>query len=205
MVNGLDTFVMLPNLRVITGHHVPRGPSNNEVGTHRPKLLFPRLSLFFAKTQIFGLMAVIIQKRKSLRHSSLGTKMRLQCLQRATVAISQPFSTSSRIVTCFHEVEVDDEKQTFSDREPMHQRIYNLISEVWPLCASNPLIRLSDVIVHIQQDDHGETTFRISHKNAFREYFASLLPVSSIKDALIPQARTIEQHYISLESLLFFR
>lgn len=128
MVNGLDKFVMLPNLRVITRHHVPRGPSNNEVGTHRPKLLFPRLSLFFAKTQIFRLMAVIIQKRKSLGHSSLGTKMRLQCLQRATVAISQPFSTSSRIVTCFHEAEVDDEKKTFSDREPMHQRIYNLIS-----------------------------------------------------------------------------
>ncbi|KAL6791068.1 kinase-like domain-containing protein [Trichoderma sp. SZMC 28012] len=94
--------------------------------------------------------------------------MRLQCLKRATVAISQPFSTSSRIVTCFHEVEVDDEKKNFSDRESMRQAIYDLISH---------------------QDDHGETTFRISHGNAFREYFASLLPVSSIKDDLIPQAR----------------
>ncbi|KAL7953108.1 putative serine/threonine protein kinase, variant 1 [Trichoderma compactum] len=127
----------------------------------------------------------------------------LSLVFRFNLDISQPLSTNSRIVACFHEIEVDDGKKTFSDRESMRQGIYDLISHVWPLCAANPSIRLPDVIVHIQQDDHGETTFRISHESAFRKYLASLLPVSSIKDALIPQVRTTELHYISLESLQF--
>ncbi|PNP51217.1 hypothetical protein THARTR1_08121 [Trichoderma harzianum] len=127
----------------------------------------------------------------------------LSLVFRFSLDISRPLSTSSRIVACFHDIEVDDEKKTFSDRESMRQGIYELISHVWPLCASNPSIRLPDVIVHIQQDDDGQTTFRISHESAFREYLASLLSVSSIKDALIPQARTTKLHYIPLESLQF--
>ncbi|KAK4062816.1 uncharacterized protein Triagg1_9686 [Trichoderma aggressivum f. europaeum] len=122
---------------------------------------------------------------------------------RFNLGISQPLSTSSRIVACFHEIEVDDENKTFSDRESMRQGIYDLISHVWPLCASNPSLRFPDAIVHIQQDDHGETTFRISHERVFRDYLTSLLPISSIKDSLIPPARTTELHCISLESLRF--
>ncbi|KAL6689959.1 putative serine/threonine protein kinase, variant 1 [Trichoderma pleuroticola] len=127
----------------------------------------------------------------------------LSLVFRFSLDVTRPLSTNSRIVACFHDIEVDDEKKTFSDRESMRQGIYDLISHVWPLCASNPSIRLPDVIVHIQQDDDGQTTFRISHESAFREYLASLLPVSSIKDALIPQARTTKLHYIPLESLQF--
>ncbi|KAL6796390.1 putative serine/threonine protein kinase, variant 1 [Trichoderma sp. SZMC 28013] len=127
----------------------------------------------------------------------------LSLVFRFNLDVSQPFSTNSRIAACFHEIEVGDEKKTFSDRESMRQGIYDLISHVWPLCASNPSICLPDVIVYIQQDDYGETTFRISHESVFREYLASLLPVPSIKDALIPQARTTELHYISLECLQF--
>ncbi|KAL7781099.1 putative serine/threonine protein kinase, variant 1 [Trichoderma afarasin] len=127
----------------------------------------------------------------------------LSLVFRFNLDISQPFSINSRIVACFHEIEVDDETKTLSGRESMRQEIHDLISYVWPLCAPNPSIRLPDVIVHIQQDDHGETTFRISHESAFREYLTSLMPVPSIKDALIPQARTTEQHYTSLGSLQF--
>lgn len=99
--------------------------------------------------------------------------------------ISQPFSTIDRIVTCFHELEVDDEKKTFPDKAFMRQAVYNLISHVWPICASYPFIRLLDAVIHIQQDDHSGTPCKISHESIFRSYLASLLPVASVKDAVI--------------------
>ncbi|PNP48437.1 hypothetical protein TGAMA5MH_00475 [Trichoderma gamsii] len=71
--------------------------------------------------------------------------------------VSQPLITSSRIVTCFHELEVDDEKKTFPDRASMRQAVY----------------------------------------------LASLLPVASVKDAVIRKLSVIEPRYASLESLQF--
>ncbi|EHK48406.1 uncharacterized protein TrAtP1_009855 [Trichoderma atroviride] len=127
----------------------------------------------------------------------------LSLIFRFDVDISQPLSTSSRIVTCFHEIEVDDEKRTLPDRESMRQAVYDLISHVWPICASDPSIRLPDVVLHIQQDDRGETTFTISHEGVFQRYLAGLLPVSSVKDALIRKVGVTEPRYASLESLKF--
>lgn len=127
----------------------------------------------------------------------------LSLVFRFDLDLSQPLSISSRIATCFHQIEVDDEKKTFPDRGSMRQAIYDSIAHVWPICASNPTIRLPDVIIQIQQDDHGETTCRISHENAFREYLASLLPVDSIEQALIPEFDKIGPHYTSIESLQF--
>lgn len=117
--------------------------------------------------------------------------------------VSQPLITSSRIVTCFHELEVDDEKKTFPDRASMRQAVYDLISHVWPICASDPLIRLPDAVVHIQQDDRSETACTISHESVFCRYLASLLPVASVKDAVIRKRSVIKPRYASLESLQF--
>ncbi|KAK1236862.1 hypothetical protein MKX08_007810 [Trichoderma sp. CBMAI-0020] len=127
----------------------------------------------------------------------------LSLLFRFDVDVSQPLSTSSRIVTCFHEIEVDDEKRTFTDRESMRQAVYDLISRVWPICASDPSIRLPDVVIHIQQDDCGETTCITSHESVFGRYLAGLLPISSVKDALIRKVGVTEPRYASLESLQF--
>ncbi|UKZ48157.1 hypothetical protein TrVGV298_002393 [Trichoderma virens] len=127
----------------------------------------------------------------------------LSLVFRFDLDISQPLSTSSRIVACFHDIQVDDDKQTFPDRGSMRQAVHDSIANVWPICASNPLIRLPDVVVQIQQDDGSETTCRISHESVFRDYLASLLPATSFKDTLIRAAHIAEPHYIPLESLQF--
>ncbi|KAL7916868.1 putative serine/threonine protein kinase, variant 1 [Trichoderma velutinum] len=127
----------------------------------------------------------------------------LSVVSRFNLDTSQPLSTSSRIVACFHGIEVDKAKKTFPNRETMRQGIYDSIAYVWPICASNPSIRLPDVIVQIRQDHHGETTCRISHETVFLDYLASLLPVAFVKDVLLRQVRITELQYISLESLQF--
>lgn len=63
--------------------------------------------------------------------------------------VSKPLSTSSRIVTCFHKIEVDDEKKTFPDRISLRQAIRDSTSHVWPICASNPSICLPEFVIQI--------------------------------------------------------
>lgn len=126
----------------------------------------------------------------------------LSLVFRFDLDVSQPLSTSSRIVTCFHELHVD-EKKTFPDRESMRQAVYDLISHVWLICASDPLTRLPDVVIHIRQDDRGEIACTISHESVFRRYLASILPVASVKDTLIRKVSMTEPRYASLESLQF--
>lgn len=127
----------------------------------------------------------------------------LSLIFRFDLDVSQPLSTISRIVTCFHDIEVDDERKTFADRESMRQAVYDLISHAWPICAPDPSIHRPDVVIHIQQDDRGETMFTISHESAFSRYAAGLLPVSSVKDTLIRNTSIAEPHYTSFDLLQF--
>ncbi|KAH8122466.1 putative serine/threonine protein kinase, variant 1 [Trichoderma asperelloides] len=113
----------------------------------------------------------------------------LSSVFRFDLDVSEPLSTSSRIVTCFHKIEVDDEKKTFPDRVSLRQAIRGSTSHVRPICASNPSICLPEFVIQIQHDDHDETTCKISHECAFHKYLASLLPIASVKDALIRKGR----------------
>ncbi|KAK6444203.1 hypothetical protein FP744_10000451 [Trichoderma asperellum] len=128
----------------------------------------------------------------------------LSSVFRFDLDVSEPLSTSSRIVTCFHKIEVDDEKKTFPDRVSLRQAIRGSTSHVRPICASNPSICLPEFVIQIQHDDHDETTCKISHECAFHKYLASLLPIASVKDALIRKVPIAEPHYTSLESLHFY-
>lgn len=63
----------------------------------------------------------------------------LSLLFRFDTDVSNKLSNSSRVVACFHKIEVDDEEKTFLDRKSMRQAIHASVSHVWPICASHQL------------------------------------------------------------------
>ena len=114
-----------------------------------------------------------------------------------------PTSINSRIVSCFHEIQVQDDSDTFPDRESMREVIQFSISQIWQDCASHPSIHLPDVIVQIRQDTHGEVIWSITHESTFQEYLKCLLPVDAVQASLFQDPRITEIDLVPQNSLLF--
>jgi hypothetical protein len=91
-----------------------------------------------------------------------------------------PHSLSSRIAACFHDLPVQDEHQSFADRESMRKAVRSLIHQVWPHCTMEPSIRLQDVVVDIYEDSKQQVQWRVCHEAIFTQYIESLLPQSGL-------------------------
>lgn len=91
-----------------------------------------------------------------------------------------PWSLPSRIVNCFHCLQVEDRKETFVDRDEMRKALYSSIHRVWDQCAKHPSITSPDVTIEIYEDAEGQDQWRISHESLYKLYVESLLPVSSM-------------------------
>jgi serine/threonine protein kinase len=87
-----------------------------------------------------------------------------------------PQSLSRRIAACFHNLPVQDQRQSFADRESMRVAVRSLIHQVWPLCTMDPSIRLQDVVVDINEDPMQQIQWRVCHEAIFTQYVESLLP-----------------------------
>ena len=117
---------------------------------------------------------------------------------------SQPQSVNSRIVSCFHELEVEDAKCSFINREEMRQAIYSCIAEVWQRCASYPSILLPDVVVQIHGDLARNIEWQILHESSYQEYLQGLIPTKLVRTSLIPRSQQGRAAFVSLASLRFF-
>ena len=91
-----------------------------------------------------------------------------------------PYSLSSRIPTCFHNLPVQDKHQSFADRESMRVAVRSLIHQVWPHCTMDPSIRLQDVVVDINEDSKQQVQWRVCHETGFTQCIESLLPQSGL-------------------------
>ena len=103
---------------------------------------------------------------------------------------NSPHSLPSRIVTCFHDLEVQDSNQTFSDRAEMREAVYSLIREVWGQCSMHPSITAPDGTVEIYEDAQQQHQWRITHESLYNQYTASLLPVASFIQATKAKPRS---------------
>lgn len=91
-----------------------------------------------------------------------------------------PQSLPSRIVTCFHDLPVNDTCETFPDRASMREALYSLIRGVWDQCIGHPSVTAPDVTVAIYEDAEQQNQWRISHESLHNQYVESLLPVCSL-------------------------
>lgn len=115
----------------------------------------------------------------------------------------RPKSINSRVVACFHEINVTDPEFSFPSRKDMRQVLYASIAQIWRDCASHPLIRLPDVVVQLREKSDGTIVWRVSHESSYREYVESLMPSELVHSSLVPDSRPTRTAFVSLESLRF--
>ena len=125
----------------------------------------------------------------------------LSILFRFSFDASQRRRINSRIVACFHDLEVDDAESSFADRAAMRLAIQSSISQAWQECASHPSVRLPDVVVQIQENEHGEVSWQIIHESSYREYVGGLMTIEHFRSTLIPESRRSQLELMPLGSL----
>ncbi|KAI4170646.1 MAG: hypothetical protein LQ348_007076 [Seirophora lacunosa] len=91
-----------------------------------------------------------------------------------------PESLATRIVTCYHNLPVEDPGHTFPEMASMREALWSSIREVWNQCTRHPSITAADITVEIYEDAQGQYQWRISHESLYNQYTASLLPVRSL-------------------------
>ncbi|MCJ1449403.1 MAG: hypothetical protein MMC23_009923 [Stictis urceolatum] len=124
----------------------------------------------------------------------------LSILFRFSFDASQRRRINSRIVACFHDLEVDDAESSFADRAAMRLAIQSSISQAWQECASHPSVRLPDVVVQIQENEHGEVSWQIIHESSYREYVGGLMTTEHVRSTLIPESRRSQLELMPLGS-----
>lgn len=71
---------------------------------------------------------------------------------------SLPESLPSRIVCCYHNLEVPDGTFTFQDRSAMRSALYSTIAAVWPHCIKDPTITNPGIVIDILAGDIKDPT-----------------------------------------------
>ncbi|KAL8983335.1 MAG: hypothetical protein Q9205_002399 [Flavoplaca limonia] len=89
-------------------------------------------------------------------------------------------SLPNRIVTCFHDLPVEDDHATFPSRATMREELYSSVRQVWDHCIRHPSITAADVIVEIYEDAQRSLQWRICHESLYSQYTASLLPINKL-------------------------
>ena len=91
-----------------------------------------------------------------------------------------PESLPSRIVTCYHDLPVDDTCETFPDRASMREALYSLIRGVWDQCICHPSVTAPDITVEIYEDAEQQIQWRVSHESLYNQYVELLLPLCNL-------------------------
>ncbi|QYS96994.1 Protein kinase domain-containing protein [Trichoderma simmonsii] len=87
---------------------------------------------------------------------------------------SLPESLPSRIVCCYHNLEVPDGAFTFQDRSSMRSALWSAIATVWPDCIKDPAIANPGIVVDILPGETQEIIWRAYQEPLFDQYLALL-------------------------------
>ncbi|KAK4084390.1 uncharacterized protein Triagg1_870 [Trichoderma aggressivum f. europaeum] len=92
---------------------------------------------------------------------------------------SSPQSLPSRIVCCYHDLEVPDGAFTFQDRSSMRSALWSAIATVWPHCIMDLAITDPGVVVDILPGEIQEIVWRVYQEPLFDQYLALLRDIQS--------------------------
>ncbi|UKZ63364.1 uncharacterized protein TrAtP1_004595 [Trichoderma atroviride] len=87
---------------------------------------------------------------------------------------SLPQSLPSRIVCCYHDLEVPDGAFTFQNRSSMRSALWSAIAMIWPHCIMDPAIVDPGVVVDIIPGETQEIVWRAYQEPLFKQYLALL-------------------------------
>lgn len=107
------------------------------------------------------------------------------CLFRIPLDVRLPKASSSRIVSCFHDLATQDEGESFPDKEEMRKAIRYMVGSVLSQCSLHPSMKLPDAVIEVYETRTGSIQWRICHESSYIQYLQALLPLdhlSSVKD-----------------------
>ncbi|KAL7901861.1 kinase-like domain-containing protein [Trichoderma sp. SZMC 28014] len=87
---------------------------------------------------------------------------------------SLPQSLPSRIVCCYHDLEVPDGAFTFQNRSSMRSALWSAIATVWPHCITDPAIVDPGIVVDIIPGETQEIVWRAYQEPLFDQYLTLL-------------------------------
>jgi hypothetical protein len=91
-------------------------------------------------------------------------------------------SPATRVVNCYHGLDVDSTSAAFPNRVSVRKPIWSGIATVWEICSKNPTVNDPDVVVDVYDlgpvDGPQQITWRICHEDLYNDYIALLLPLS---------------------------
>ncbi|KAH9204981.1 hypothetical protein DL95DRAFT_439266 [Leptodontidium sp. 2 PMI_412] len=79
-------------------------------------------------------------------------------------------SLSSRIVSCYHDLEVSNKAFTFQDRGAMRSAIWSTIATIWPSCTTEPAILEPGAVIDLTSDETGEIIWLAYREPLFTQY-----------------------------------
>lgn len=79
-------------------------------------------------------------------------------------------SLSSRIVSCYHDLEVSNETFIFQDRGAMRSAIWSAIATVWPSCITEPAILEPGTVIDLTSNETGEIIWLAYREPLFTQY-----------------------------------
>ncbi|KAL6701710.1 hypothetical protein J3F84DRAFT_355556 [Trichoderma pleuroticola] len=85
-----------------------------------------------------------------------------------------PESLPSRIVCCYHDLEVKHGAFTFQNRNSMRNALYSAIATVWPDCIKDPAVGDPGTVVDIFPGETQEIAWRAYQEPLFDQYLALL-------------------------------
>lgn len=100
------------------------------------------------------------------------------------------YSQASRIVHCFHDVDVSDPKATFPDRSFMRVATWSAVASIWNECIQDEGAAAPDSIIDIVIDDKENRepmiTWTVIHDSRFLDYLGLLSPLDQFKSLQHP-------------------
>ncbi|KAM6511736.1 hypothetical protein FALCPG4_016735 [Fusarium falciforme] len=110
-----------------------------------------------------------------------------------------PKSLANRVVSCYHDINIQDDTLSFRDRAAMRSAIWSSIASVWHRCARDPNFSAPGTVIDLSSDDNEGLTWCIYRSPLFNEYLGFLRRTQ--RSDLVPpdnSARTIDLAQIYL-------
>ena len=111
-----------------------------------------------------------------------------------------PKSLANRVVSCYHDINVQDDTLSFRDRAAMRSAIWSSIATVWHRCVKDPSFFAPGTVVDLSSDDNEGLIWCVYRSPLFDGYLGLLRHIQ--RSDLVPpdnSARTIDlaQIYLS--------
>ncbi|KAM0426464.1 hypothetical protein ACHAPT_008155 [Fusarium lateritium] len=111
-----------------------------------------------------------------------------------------PESLPSRIVNCYHDIDVPDDTFKFQDRAAMQSAVWSSMATVWPSCITNPKVFEPGTVVDPTANDTGDITWRAYREPLFDQYLDLLRNIQ--RSDLVPDSSSAPTIDISKIDLL---